>query len=74
MFIEVKTQPFTKLGYLACAQTSTCRSAGEKSCTFLAFRTSKFFLSFFFFKCILQRIKGKLLLPTLSSRPILVIL
>lgn len=43
MFIEVKIQPFTKLGYLATAQTSTCRSAGEKSCTFLAFRTSKFF-------------------------------
>lgn len=35
MFMKVKIQPLTKLGYLATAQTSACQSA-EKSRVLLA--------------------------------------
>lgn len=34
MFIEVKIQPVTKLGYLATAQTSALQSAGERDVHF----------------------------------------
>lgn len=37
MFIKVKIQPLSKLGYLATAQTSACQSAREKGCVFSAF-------------------------------------
>lgn len=67
MFIKVKIQWFTKLGYLATAQTSTCQSAGAESCALFAFRTCLFLH-------ILQWIKGELQLPILSSHPIRVIL
>lgn len=36
MFMKVKIQPLTKLGYLATAQTSACQSVGEESCVLLA--------------------------------------